>query len=77
MDVAKAMDILGGHLCVLGRGPFSLKLASPNEVAEYYKELFKKQARKGGLLMNIRLPDEGGVEDIRAMLDDIREHTRY
>jgi len=77
VDIAKVREILNGHLCVLARGPFSLKLASPNEVAEYYKYLFDEYGKGGGLLLNVRLPDEGGIEDIRAMLDSIREYVRY
>ena len=77
VDIAKAREILGGHTCVLARGPFSLKLASPHEVAEYYKDLFRKCGKGGGILFNIRLPDAGNAEDIKAMMDSIREHTRY
>jgi hypothetical protein len=77
VDTAKARQILKGHTCVLARGPFSLKLASPNEVAEYYKGIFDKFGQGGGLLLNIRLPDQGDMEDIKVMLDSIREYCRY
>ncbi|MFC2069599.1 hypothetical protein ACFLTB_00275 [Chloroflexota bacterium] len=77
VDVAKAREILGGHTCVLARGPFSLQLCSPHEVAEFYKDLIDNYGKGGGLLLNIRLPDKGNTEDIKAMLDSIREHARY
>jgi len=77
VDLKKAREILGGHTCILSRGPFSLEVYSPLEVAEFYKDLFDNYGKGGGLLLNIRLPDEGNVEDIRAMLDSIREHVRY
>jgi hypothetical protein len=77
VDLKKAREILSGHTCILSRGPFSLEVCSPHEVAEFYKDLFDNYGKGGGLLLNIRLPDEGNVEDIRAMLDSIREHVRY
>jgi hypothetical protein len=77
VDTPKAREILSGHTCVLAKGPFSLKLASPNKVAQYYKEIFDKYGHGGGLLLNIRLPDQGDTEDIKAMLASIREYCRY
>jgi len=77
VDIAKAREILKGHTCVLARGPFSLKLCSPQEVAEYYKGIIDKYGKGGGLLLNIRLPDQGNVEDIKSMMSSIREYARY
>jgi hypothetical protein len=77
VDTAKAREILKGHTCVLARGPFSLKLASPNTVVEYYKEIFDRFGRGGGLLLNIRMPDRGNPEDIKPMVESIREYCRY
>ena len=77
VDTANARKILKGHTAVLARGPFSLKLASPNEVAEYYKGIFDKYGKGGGLFLNIRLPDQGSMEDIQSMIASIREHCRY
>ena len=77
VDIARAREILKGHTCVLAKGPFSLKLTSPNKVAQYYQEIFDKFGHGGGLLLNIRLPDQGNTGDIKLMLDSIREHCRY
>jgi hypothetical protein len=77
VDTARAREILKGHTCVLARGPFSLKLASPGEVVEYYKGVFDKYGKGGGLILNIRLPDRGDTEDIKSMLSAIREYCRY
>jgi hypothetical protein len=77
VDTARARQILKGHTCVLARGPFSLKLASPDEVVEYYNGIFDKYGKGGGLLLNIRLPDQGSIRDIKKMLASIREHCRY
>ncbi|MEE8419574.1 MAG: uroporphyrinogen decarboxylase family protein [Dehalococcoidales bacterium] len=77
VDIAKARDILKDHTCVLVRGPFSLKISTPREVADFYKELFDQYGKGGGLHLNVRLPDKGNIEDIKAMLDSIKEHVRY
>ena len=62
---------------MLARGPFSLKLATPNEVVDYYKGIFKKHGKGGGLMLNIRLPDQGGIPEVQKMLAQIREAVRY
>ncbi|MEE8414360.1 MAG: hypothetical protein V3R96_07400 [Dehalococcoidales bacterium] len=77
VDLPKAREILAGHTCVLARGPFSLKLCSPQEVAAFYKDLIDNYGKGGGLLLNIRLPDQGDTEDIKAMLSSIREYAWY
>jgi hypothetical protein len=77
VDTADARKILKGHTCVLVRGPFSLKLASPTEVVEYYNGIFDKYGQGGGLMLNIRLPDRCSNEVIQGMVTSIREHCRY
>ncbi len=77
VDAVRARDILKGHTCVLTRGPFSLKKASPDEVAEFYKGAFKRYGKGGGLIFNIRLPDDAGIREIKAMLDAIKAYCRY
>lgn len=77
VDTATAREILKGHTCVLARGPFSLRLASPGEIADYYKGIFDKYGKGGGLMLNIRLPDKASNEAIQWMLNSIREHCRY
>ncbi len=77
MDIAKAREVLKGHSCILVRGAFSLEISSPGEVVKYYKELFDKYGKGGGILFNIRLPDNAGAEEIKEMLEQIREYCRY
>jgi hypothetical protein len=77
VDIPKALDILKGHTCVLTRGPFSLRVASPKEIAEYYNDFFDKYGKRGGLMLNIRLPDHATVAELKGMLDSIRKHCRY
>ena len=77
VDTADARAILKGHTCVLARGPFSLRIASPDEIVDYYKELFDKYGKGGGIMFNIRLPERGSIEDIRKMVGKIRDYCRY
>jgi hypothetical protein len=77
VDIPKALDILRGHTCVLSRGPFSLRVASAREIAEYYCDFFDKYGKGGGLILNIRLPDKASIEELQGMMSTIREHCRY
>ncbi|MFC1949415.1 uroporphyrinogen decarboxylase family protein [Chloroflexota bacterium] len=77
MDLVQAKEILGGHCCILGRGPLSLKLGSLPEIEESYKRTIDAVGKGGGFVMSVRLPDKGSKEDIKAMLDRIREYGRY
>ncbi len=77
VDTKKAREILKGHSCVLARGPFSLKLATPGEVVEYYKGIFKKYGKGGGLILNIRLPDNANIAATKKMVASIRDNCRY
>jgi hypothetical protein len=77
IDVIKAKEILGGHHCILGRGPKSLNLASLQEAESHYKELIDACGKKGGFILNIGLPKKGSKEDKIALLDSLREYARY
>jgi hypothetical protein len=77
MDAVKAKEILGGHTCIMVRGPLSSRLWSLGEVEKYSKELIDKCGKGGGLLLNIRLPDKGTTAEFQAMLKSLREYGRY
>lgn len=77
VDTKRAREILKGHTCVLARGPFALKIASPQEIVEFYKDLFDKYGKGGGIMFNIRLPDKADVEAIKWMVSEIRDYCRY
>jgi hypothetical protein len=77
VDAVRARDILKGHTCVLTRGPFSLEKATPDEVVEFYKGAFDRYGKGGGLIFNIRLPDQAGIPEIKKMLTTIKEYCRY
>ena len=74
-DIAR--KALKGHMCLLIGGPVSLKLASPDEVVDYYKKLFDKYGEGGGVMFRIRMPDQGSKEDIQNMMSAIREYCTY
>ena len=76
-DLPKAREILKGHHCILVRGPFSLEKASPREVIDCYKDIFDRFGEGGGLMMNVRLPDNISADEIVPMLNEIREYVRY
>jgi hypothetical protein len=77
VDLKKAREVLSGHHCILVRGPFSLEKASPREVVDCYKDIFDRYGKGGGLILNVRLPDNRTVEEIQGMLNEIREYVRY
>jgi len=77
MDVVQAKEILGGHTCVIGKAPPSLKYASLQEVEDYYKNQIKVCGKGGGFMLNIRLPDQATTEEAKAMVDSIKEYGCY
>jgi hypothetical protein len=77
MDAVKAREILGGHTCILTRGPLSSKLWSLREVESYTRDLIDKVGKKGGLILDLRLPDKAKTEDIQAMIKSLTEYARY
>lgn len=77
MDAVRAKEILKGHHCILSGGPLSLKKCSIPEVEEYTKDLIKSCGKDGGFILRMRLPDEGRPEDIKGMVESIKEYSRY
>lgn len=77
MDAVRARQILGGHSCILTRGPLSSKLWSLREVESYTKDLIDKCGKNGGFILDLRLPDKAKTEDIQAMIKSINEYSRY
>ena len=77
VDLKKAREVLTGHHCILVRGPFSLEKATPREIVDCYKDIFDNYGKGGGLILNIRLPDNRTVEEVQGLLQEIREYVRY
>jgi hypothetical protein len=77
MDVVRAKEILRGHCCVMGKGPHSLRYRSIKEVGEYYRDLVKVAGKGGGFLLWMMLPGNAELEDIKAMVDSVKEAGRF
>jgi len=77
MDVIQAKEILGGHTCIIGNVPKSLRYTSPKEVLTYYKDLIKECGKDGGLMLNISLPYNTPVKELKEMVNTIKEYATY
>ncbi len=76
MDMAKAKEVLGDHVCIMGNVPSSiLQVGTPGDVDEYCKKLIK-DCRKGGgfILTNGSSIDEAKPENVRAMVDSVKKY---
>jgi uroporphyrinogen-III decarboxylase len=76
-DAARAKEILGGHTCVIGTAPASLKYASLQEAADFYKEQIKSCAKGGGYMVNLSFPGQGTMEELKALINKVKEYGRY
>jgi uroporphyrinogen-III decarboxylase len=77
MDVVQAKEILGGHTCIIGNVPKSLRYKSPREVLSYYKDLIRKCGSGGGIMLNISLPYNTPMEKLKEMVGTIKEYATY
>jgi hypothetical protein len=77
VDAVKAREILAGHTCVYIRNPVTSKLWSLPQIESYTKEIIHKCGKNGGLMINIRFPDNARTADIQAVLKSIQEYSRY
>jgi uroporphyrinogen-III decarboxylase len=78
-DMAKAKEILGGHLCIMGNVPSSLLVAgSVQDVEEYCRNLIEICGKGGGfILVNGSSIDEARPENIKAMIDSVKKYGVY
>ena len=78
VDAVKATQILGGHQCILIRvPPGAARVWSIRDVENFIKEAFDKFGKKGGLIFYVRLPAKVSMAEYQAMLQSLREYTRY
>jgi uroporphyrinogen-III decarboxylase len=77
MDVVQAKEILGGHTCIIGNVPKSLRYKSPDEVLSYYKDLIARCGKGGGLMLNISLPYNTPLAGLKKMVKTIKEYATY
>jgi hypothetical protein len=76
-DAVRAKEILGGHTSLLVRCPNSCKLWSLGQLESFIKDLIDKCGKNGGLIVVILMPDRVRIEDMKVMLNSIKEHSRY
>ena len=79
IDMARAKEILGNHLCIMGNVPSSLlQVGSPQDVEEYCRNLIKVCGKGGGfILTNASSIDEAKPANIRAMVDSVKKYGVY
>jgi uroporphyrinogen-III decarboxylase len=78
-DMAKAKEVLGGHICLSGNVPSSLlQTGTAEEVKNYCKWLIDVAGSDGGLIVGPRsVVDEVKPENLKAMIDFTREYGKY
>ena len=76
MDARRAKEILKDHCCVMGQAPASLRFCSLTEIGEFYQKMMMDCGRGGGFMLWMAVPGQGSLEDIRAMVDSVKEAGR-
>ncbi len=77
MDVVQAKEILGGHTCIIGSVPKSLRYSTSDEALAYYKDLIKKCGKGGGLMLMIALPHNTSAREQKELVKKIKEYAAY
>jgi uroporphyrinogen-III decarboxylase len=77
MDVLQVKEILGGHTCIIGNVPKSLRYTTPKEALAYYKNLIEKVKEGGGIMLNIALPHNATLDEKKEMVKTIKEYATY
>jgi len=78
-DMAKAKEIVGDTLCILGNMPATLLgLGTPQQVRDYAKKLIDTVGKGGGFIMsNGAFFDHAKPENVHAMIDFTKEYGVY
>ncbi len=78
-DMARAKDVLGDWLCLMGNVPASLlQLGSPEEVREYCRALIDGAGKGGGFILSPGcVIDEARPENVKAMSDFTKQYGTY
>ena len=79
-DLKMAKDVLGKHSCIMGGVPHTLmQVASPSEIEDYCKDLFKTVGKGGGFILTTStgLTHEAKPENVKAMIDATEKYGRY
>jgi uroporphyrinogen-III decarboxylase len=78
-DMAKAKEIVGDTLCLLGNVPSAmLNLGTPQDVKDYCKKLIDTAGKDGGFIMaNGAFFDHARPENVKAMVEFTKEYGVY
>ena len=78
-DMAKAKQVLGDTVCIMGNVPASLMVTgTPDQVRAYCKELIDNAGNGGGFILSqASSPENLKVENLRAMVDFTKEYGVY
>jgi hypothetical protein len=78
-DMRRAKATIGTVACIQGNVPLSLLHAgTPGEVAAYTRNLIETAGEGGGYILDFGAgPDDGSVENLKAMIDTAREYGIY
>jgi len=78
-DIFKAKEVLGDTACIIGNVPTSLIMTGqPQQVKEHCRKLIEVCGKGGGYILaggaNV---DEGNPDNLRAMMDSVKEYGVY
>ena len=78
-DMFKAKSVLGDKCCLQGNVPSALTITgTPAEVKEYCRKLIEGCGKGGGFILSAgAVGDVGKLENLRAMLEVVREYGVY
>jgi uroporphyrinogen-III decarboxylase len=77
-DLFKAKEVLGDTVCIEGGVPASLMIGgTPEQVKAHCRKLIEVVGRGGGFILNgdVGIPDEAKVENVRALVETVREYV--
>jgi uroporphyrinogen-III decarboxylase len=78
-DMFRAKKILGKKCCLQGNVPTSMIVTGqPQEVKEYCRKLIQEVGKGGGFILAAgAMPDNPKLENLRAMMEAVREYGWY
>jgi uroporphyrinogen-III decarboxylase len=79
LSFGRAMEKLGGRICIMGNVFMSLMVGgTPEEVEAYCKKIIDVAGKDGGFIMSgAAVLDNARPENVRAMMESTREYGLY
>ncbi len=79
-DMARAKQVIGSHLCLMGNVPVSLlQVGSPQDVDDYCKDLIKVCGKGGGFILRASTDsiEQAKPENVKVMVDSVKKYGWY